>query len=197
MRVALVGFEWDVVDLVESLNDIELVGAFDPKVKIPTPCLGNDQEAIAILKDDKTLYVALTHDAPSLRKKLFHHYPRNRLVSVVSPYAHVSLHAEIGDGCIVQRNVTIMPKASIANACKINVGATLHHESRVGAYSTIAPGARLLGRVIVGESAFIGAEATINPGCKIGDGAIVGAGAVVVSDVAPGTTAVGVPAHPT
>jgi acetyltransferase-like isoleucine patch superfamily enzyme len=41
----------------------------------------------------------------------------------------------------------------------------------------------------------VGAGAVIRQGIQIGDGAVVGAGAVVVKDVPPGVTVVGVPAR--
>ena len=48
----------------------------------------------------------------------------------------------------------------------------------------------------LGEGVHIGVGATIRQGIAVGDRAIVGAGAVVVKDVAPGATVVGVPAQP-
>ena len=48
----------------------------------------------------------------------------------------------------------------------------------------------------IGNNAWIGANVSIMPGVTIGADAIVGAGSVVTRDVAPGVTAVGVPARP-
>ena len=49
---------------------------------------------------------------------------------------------------------------------------------------------------IVEDEVSVGANATILPGVRLGRGCTVGAGAVVVRDVAPGTTVVGNPARP-
>lgn len=50
--------------------------------------------------------------------------------------------------------------------------------------------------VTVGADAWVCADAYVGPGVTIGDGAVVGARAVVVSDIPPGTIAVGNPARP-
>ena len=48
----------------------------------------------------------------------------------------------------------------------------------------------------VESGAFVGIGATIIQGIRVGYEAIVGAGAVVIEDVAPMSTVVGVPARP-
>jgi serine O-acetyltransferase len=48
----------------------------------------------------------------------------------------------------------------------------------------------------IGTGAFIGAGARVLGGITLGDGCLVGANAVVVHDVEPGATVVGIPARP-
>ncbi|MCB0965223.1 MAG: serine acetyltransferase [Ilumatobacter sp.] len=48
----------------------------------------------------------------------------------------------------------------------------------------------------VGDGVFVGAGARVLGGITIGDGASIGANAVVVHDVEPGATVVGIPARP-
>lgn len=48
----------------------------------------------------------------------------------------------------------------------------------------------------IGDEAFFGAGAKVLGGISIGEGAKVGANAVVLNDVAPGDTVVGIPARP-
>lgn len=47
-----------------------------------------------------------------------------------------------------------------------------------------------------GDEVFIGAGARVLGGITIGDNAVIGANAVVIKDVAPNTTVVGIPARP-
>jgi serine O-acetyltransferase len=48
---------------------------------------------------------------------------------------------------------------------------------------------------VIGDHVFIGAGARVLGGITIGDGAVIGANAVVIEDVPPGATVVGIPAR--
>ena len=79
----------------------------------------------------------------------------------------------------------------------LNTDCIVDHESLIGTATHVCPGARLAGRVTVESGAFVGIGATIIQSIRIGYEAVVGAGAVVIRDVAPMTTVVGVPAQET
>lgn len=195
--VAIVSLEWDVVDLVESAGQYRMHGFFDPSAEGETgefAHLGPDANWAAARAQLPDLRVALAPDDPHLKARLFDHYGADAIVTLQSPAAYVSARAAVGHGAIVQRGVTIMPNARIGRAVKINVNATIHHDARVGDFSTLAPGAQVLGNVQVGALVYVGAGAVIRQRCRVGDGAFIGAGAVVVRDVPAGATVVGVPA---
>ena len=59
----------------------------------------------------------------------------------------------------------------------------------------VCPGVVLAGRVRVGDGAFVGMGAKVIQCRTIGEDATVGAGAVVLNDVPPCATVVGVPAR--
>jgi serine O-acetyltransferase len=65
----------------------------------------------------------------------------------------------------------------------------LHHEVTIGED-------RGGSAAVLGSDVEVGAGAKIIGAVRIGDGARIGANAVVVRDVEPGTTVVGVPARP-
>lgn len=50
--------------------------------------------------------------------------------------------------------------------------------------------------IVVGEDVWVGARSTILKGVSVGSRSTIGAGAVVTSDVAAGTTVIGIPARP-
>ncbi len=198
MRVAIAGIEWDVVDLVESCEHVTLAGFIDPNPSATVrdvPYLGPDASWAQIVSASHDLKVVLSMDDPRVREKLCALYGDAVLATVISPLARVSPRARLGPGVIVQHNVVVMPYAGIGRACKLNVGATVHHEAVLGDFVTLAPGAQVLGRVVIEDGVYVGAGSIIRQRCRVGRGAIVGAGAVVVRDVPSGITVVGVPAN--
>ncbi len=115
---------------------------------------------------------------------------------VTHPTATVDPTAEIGPGTLICAGAVIQPTAEIGSHVVINTGAVVEHDVKLGDFAFVAPGACLEGGVVVGEGAFIGVNASILPGVSIGAWSTVGAGAVVLEDLPPHVTAVGVPARP-
>jgi sugar O-acyltransferase (sialic acid O-acetyltransferase NeuD family) len=118
-----------------------------------------------------------------------------RFASVISPLAHISSFARLGEGVTIFPGVIINTGASVDSYSILNVGVVVSHDSRVGAYSNINPGARLAGNVTIGEGCYIGMGANVIQGRTIGPWSVVGAGAVAIYDIPSNVTAVGVPAR--
>ena len=117
------------------------------------------------------------------------------LVNAISPAACVSPTARLGRGVAIMAGAVVNADTSVGDASIINTGATVDHDGVIGTAVHIAPQCALAGTVRVGDTAFLGIGTKVIPGCTIGEGAITGAGSVVVSDIEPGVTAVGVPAR--
>ena len=92
-------------------------------------------------------------------------------------------------------SLIVSSQVQIDNGVKIHIGCQIHHEVKIGKYSTISPASIILGNVKIGNYSFIGANSTIKQGVKIGNNCTIGAGSVVVKDVDDGDTVVGNPAR--
>lgn len=103
---------------------------------------------------------------------------------------------EIGEGCIICANTYITLDIKIGNHVYIGGNATVGHDAQIGDYVTMYPAAVLSGSTHVGTGCELGTGSRVIQGLSIGSGTIIGAGAVVVRNMPPDCTAVGVPAKP-
>lgn len=118
------------------------------------------------------------------------------VVTVVHPSVVLGARVIIADGAILCPGVIVCTDVSIGSGVIVNYGAIVGHDCVIDDGAFIAPGANLAGTVHVGSGAHVGLGASVVQKLAIGERAMVGAGAVVVNDVAPDTTVVGVPARP-
>jgi sugar O-acyltransferase (sialic acid O-acetyltransferase NeuD family) len=130
------------------------------------------------------------------RKKLFEIALNCSLaaLTVKHPTAIISASAAHGEGCQFLPGCIVNANAVLGSNIIINSGAIIEHDCIIGDHVHVATGARLSGAVRVETGAHIGVGATIRQGIVIGEFSIVGAGAVVVKDVPPNLTVMGVPA---
>lgn len=116
------------------------------------------------------------------------------LAAVIHPSAIVSASARIGRGTVVMPRVVVNADAVIGHNCILNTAVIVEHDCHIGDHVHLAPGVVLGGNVTVEPFSLLGIGTIAVPGTRIGEGAIVGAGAVILDNVPPGATSVGVPA---
>lgn len=108
----------------------------------------------------------------------------NKLGSIVGNCV-IGRGAEFGPGFVIFHSSGVVINGKVKAGARVE----LHHEVTIGDDEE-------------GRSAVLGSDIRVGAGAKIigpvtiGDGARIGANAVVVHDVAPHTTVVGVPARP-
>ena len=118
-----------------------------------------------------------------------------KLVSAIHPTVTILADAEIADGVWINAKSIIGYKAQIESGVIINIGCQIDHHNILKSCCQLAPGVIMAGHVTLWECCDVFTGAIIINRKQIGRGAIVGAGAVVVSDIPPYSTAVGVPAR--
>ncbi|HOW70257.1 MAG TPA: acetyltransferase [Phycisphaerae bacterium] len=117
------------------------------------------------------------------------------LINAVHPTAHLARNVRIGRNVVVAAGALVSAHCQIGDSVVLNTGCIVDHESMIGTAVHVCPGARLAGRVTVEAGAFVGIGSTVLQCLRIGCEAVIGGGAVVINDVEPMTTVVGVPAR--
>ena len=109
-----------------------------------------------------------------------------QMPSVVSPCAHVSPYATLGEGTLVLHGAIVNAAALLGRNTIINSMALIEHDSKIADHCHIATGVRVNGGVTVGEGSFIGSGAVLKNGVSVGAGVVIGAGAVITHDIPDG-----------
>lgn len=120
----------------------------------------------------------------------------DRYVTLVHPQASIGTEVSIGEGTVILAGCVVTHGVRMGKHVALMPNAVVTHDDDLGDYVILGAGAKLGGGVTVGDGAYIGSGALIRESTVIGAGAMIGMGAVVVNDVPPGETWVGVPARP-
>lgn len=114
---------------------------------------------------------------------------------IVSPVAHKSRHAEIGEGTIVMHGAIINTGTQVGVNCIINSRALLEHGVTVGDHCHISTAAVVNGDAVIGDGTFIGSGAVIRERVRIGRRCLIGMGAIVRHDLPDESVFYGTPHH--
>ena len=179
---------WDIVGLTDS----------DPTSRLVGGCvvLGTDDVLAKSRREGAThVIVAIGHNQDRRRLAARARQEGFTVATVISPAAHVSNSARLGNGIVVMPGAVIGAEVVIDDLVIVNTGASIDHDCMIGEAAHVAPGAVLAGNVRVGACTTIGVGASVIPGIEIGENVTIGAGAAVVHDLPNDVIAVGVPAR--
>jgi acetyltransferase-like isoleucine patch superfamily enzyme len=191
--IIIIGLDMDLIDLIRVKFPNSQIGYIDIiDYGIDITYLGDDSQ-IQYLKDYSENRFIFGTDDYKVKTKILKTFNINT-ISIESNLSRVYQTELTSRGLIVQDFVYVSSSAIIGDYVKINVGAQIHHEVKIGDNSTIAPRACLLGKVKIGSQTYIGAGAIILPKIIVGDGCVISAGSVVTKNIDDGIKVKGIPA---
>ena len=157
--------------------------------KVPTQLkkyyLGN----MNILKNKKykNLPIIIGVGRGDLRKKIVKELKIKKIKinwgKYISSDAKIMPNVIIDEGSVVLKGCIINNDTKIGKHCHFNTGAFIDHGNIFKNYSSVGPGVKTGGNVIVGNESFIGLGSLIKNNITITSKVIIGIGSVVVKNI--------------
>lgn len=181
------------IDVIEADGTYQIKGILDLPGKLHQTLfdyriIGTDEDIAALAQTHEHFLVTIGQLVnPSARIRIFNQLKQfNReLPIIISPLAHVSQYAKIGEGTIVMHQALINAGAEVGKNCIINTKALIEHDARIEDHCHIATGATVNGEVKIGVGTFVGSQSVIRESVEIGERSVIGAGVSVFKSVPP------------
>lgn len=177
----------DVIEAEGQYTVAGLVGVRDEIGKriLGYPVLGADSELPVLLGKVRHALVTIGQiKTPEIRIRLFDAIKQSgcALPAIISPRAHVSKYAMIGEGTIVMHGAIVNAGATVGRNCIVNSQALVEHDCEIGEHCHIATAAAVNSGVCIGTGTFIGSNACVRQGTRIGKRCVIGMGQRVLVD---------------
>lgn len=190
LEILKAGKKYEVVGFID--DDPSKLGMEIKGLKV----LGNTDELASFKKKLGIEYAIVAIGNNPLRRTLSGKITSAglELINAIHPTVYFDPDVVIGQGCYIGQGVIVVTGTKIGNCVNIHTGATIDHDNIIEDGANLGPGVHTAGRVTIGRDAFLGTGAIVIPDGSVGEGAIIGAGAVVIKQIPPFVTAVGIPA---
>jgi sugar O-acyltransferase (sialic acid O-acetyltransferase NeuD family) len=181
------------IDVIETEGRFAIRGILDANANLHSPVLGydllggeNDIERFSKTHRNFFITVGQVKDwKPRVRLYEYLKSLHVKIPTIISPLAHVSRHATLGEGTIVMHQAIVNSGAYVGKNCILNSNALVEHDVLVEDHCHISTAAVINGGASIRQCSFIGSKAVIREGIEVGDNCIVGAGMLVMHGVRP------------
>ena len=175
----LVGFVDDNLDnFGKVINGYSVIGGID---------------TLELLDEDYYVVIAIANY--KVKKSIVERLKgKFRFATIVHPKVWIHDFMTLGEGSIIYEGAILTSNIEIGNHVIVCPKCGVGHDSKVKDYVSLLWNVNVSGNDLIDEGVLMGTGSTVIQGKTIGKGATIGAGAVVVDNVDPFSTAVGVPA---
>ncbi len=175
------------IDVIEHLDAFKIAGLVGTEEELQQECIGysviaTDIDLPKLAKQHQYALITLGQIESSLvRQRLYKHVLTLgfKLPTIISPTAHVSRHAEVGNATIIMHGAIVNAGAKVGNNCIINSNAIIEHDVTVADHCHISTGAILNGTANIGLGSFVGSGSSVKEGIRLGSYCVVGMGITV------------------
>lgn len=175
----LVGFVDDNLDnFGKVINGYSVIGGID---------------TLELLDEDYYVVIAIANY--KVKKSIVERLKgKFRFATIVHPKVWIHDFMTLGEGSIIYEGAILTSNIEIGNHVIVCPKCGVGHDSKVKDYVSLLWNVNVSGNDLIEEGVLMGTGSTVIQGKTIGKGATIGAGAVVVDDIEPFSTVVGVPA---
>ena len=155
------------------------------------PVLGD----IGKIEDYKDFSVVIGISNPRIKEKVLERIGEDyNFPNFIANNAWISDNVSMGKGVIVYPNVSINYESTVEDFVIINMNCAIGHNTTMGKGTSLAPGVNFAGFTNVGQFVNVGIGAATIQSVHIGRGAVIGGQSMLIKDVEPSATYIGVPA---
>ena len=205
-RVVIIGaggFAREILDTIETINLVEerfdLLG-YIVETRYGSPgTVVNDKPILGdfdwLGENRDTVKVICGVGKPEFRLRLVRIAAQMKceFVSLIHPSVIMTRRMTVGIGSVVAAGSILSNQVQIGNHVHINPGTIVGHDVQLDDFVSIAPGARISGNIHIEEGCYVGTGANVIERLTLGRWSVIGAGSVIIRDVLPNSTTVGVP----
>lgn len=187
------------LNINEYSDEFEVAGFLDDDPnKIGTEQFGSkvigEVEDVLKLKE---AFIVIGIAFPDTKRKILDKISKNSSLNYptfIHSHSWVSQNVSIGKGCIIYPGTTINYGSELDDFVVLNMNCALGHHTKIGTYSSLAPGVNTGGHTVIEEGVDVGIGTSTLQNVRIGGGSVVGGQSMVTRDVAPASKVVGIPA---
>lgn len=175
------------IEVIESLDTFKIAGLVGSVEELHNPfmeyfVIATDNDLHKLANEYKYAVITVGQIESALNRQRLYEQALTlgfNLPAIISPKAHVSRHAVVGDSTIVMHGAIINAGAKVGNNCIINTNALVEHDVTVADHCHISTGAIVNGNANIGLGSFIGSGSIIKNGITLGSNCLVGMGVAV------------------